>query len=170
MVDYGENYILTLYVDSSSTLRAWLGDYRSKNTRKNQSNQAPIDNEFVIIIENLFNYFEFIRNYPGGDSGKINEERRFTIMFNSNVFSAPNSIKKSPLKYVTKLIYFTNYRAISKVKKYINNKSYNKAQGHIHGDLHLNNIIVSRNDIYIIDLENNRNGFFLKMLFGHVAL
>jgi hypothetical protein len=135
-------------------------DYLENNSSINNK----LDNEFTDIIDNYFKLIRLLNatsKYESGFRPNIQTQylRLFSSQFNSLFFSVPEAKKSKMIaKWLRKLTYYRSYYSIKKVKSYFDSKYSEYKFSLVHGDFHLNNILLRGNRVFAIDWENTRIG------------
>jgi hypothetical protein len=160
-----ENLILLKYI-SGKTVRAWIIDYRKEHDRK--SCNEIIHNDFKLIINNIIGIFRELYTRPDGvadaDDTILSLKNIFYVLYLSVPMSMPKSnLEKLILKVNLKLHHKIISQRFNELNKRIKEERDGLCNYAIHSDLHLNNLLVSNQDLNIrmIDWENISVGSIL---------
>lgn len=157
---YYENHFLLIEHFDSNNLRKWIIEYIS--SKKKFENAKGINVEFKKVIENYFVALSSLKKLGiASKEKKINIERYVTRYFSKLFKSGPMNTSRPPIEErLSRSYFFVFYpllkKRAGKIEKKINENNLTLSKGIIHGDLHLNNILVQKEkaDIKIIDWEN----------------
>ena len=146
----GGGMFVTDYVDGGETLRKRL----KKLLRQRQDEQA------LCLLRETFKKWKLFCEVVNMN-GMIADQQDATVLFDSYLMSL---LVSGPIE--TKKNIFIHYRnrlLLSLFRLYLKNNLYKKLASiipvSVHGDFHLNNIIVdSRDDVFLLDFENVKTG------------
>lgn len=137
-VVYNEDILATRYIKNGCTLRQWL----NKNDDRESFCHLIRD-----IIQKYQKYLSKINEHTPVNIEKLQGKEQFNMFLNKLLYSGP---------YGTKVYKIENIR--NKILKKLLKRQYamdiKNGNSLIHGDFHLNNILIDNSHSYIIDLEN----------------
>jgi len=161
-ISSGGNYLVLKYYRNACTIRDYLFNYLF-SIKKNED--ETITDEFKLRIHQFLSTLSEFQN--SSKSSELNDSKaKENDYFNKLLASVPNNNKKKKLdRFIIKVLYFIHKKRITKTKMMLQNEIAKTQKTTVHGDMHLNNIIVTEHGIKIIDWENNKIGTYYEDFF-----
>jgi hypothetical protein len=159
IANYENEIILYQYINSVS-LKMYLD---SINIKKNDA----ILNEFKTIFSNLISVLKSINDFtPMSHLREKTYKKKIILhwfnLINSGPLGSQTRKLEKPIKKIISMLFKPSFKIVPNKKIQINGRLGNTCGGITHGDLHLNNIIISRDkkEIKIVDWERWEDSFF----------
>ncbi len=137
---HNEEILATVYIKGSCTLREWLLD-----------NDDP--QMFSCLIRNIVRQYQlFLRklnDYSGKELRTLHADKELNVFLGKLLTSGPYGSKIHKMEKIRNKCFHYFLR-----KKYASRIKLSENTCVIHGDFHLNNILVAEGKTYVIDLEN----------------
>lgn len=139
-VIWSENVLATEYLVNSYTFREWLCANSDKDI-------------FSVYLKDILGKYKLlmkkINDVSSDGSDDFNDDKQLEIFFDKLLFSGPYGSTVHKIEKIRNKMF-----RLYLTKKGVFADKIKSKKRLVHGDFHLNNILVGNNSAYIIDLEN----------------